>query len=546
MTFAPPPADWIDSGAQPIRGLDLLGLRLPVQRFGLAVLSGVTTISPTIRYLSLRCWIIRTFEQSGLPANSDSLSRYASVIEAAIVLGNLHIDRSATGLIGSDEARNQLDNESDPISLKRLVSQLALNVYAGPSEELGLSFVSDSDLPAITKERGLLLADAVEACIGDTQFVRSLRDTGPPESVTRAVLSELGDAFSFQAIPDQEKKLLCDVLLPNPPRKIRGVDESARLATYTVLLELASELGRAPVEADLFDFATRHEPPPAVHLHSVADGWACYAIRDLIATVHEAALAAIVNSLPSSGSDSAYVDSNVVISGLLRRRDELEAPLRVLELASDGEDLDSITIGQLEARIAGRLGSVARRGGLVRWEGGLDEQALIKLALSADVGALSLLPVAWLLAKRRLDDQVSASDAVVRLSAAPPSHAASLRRIGIGDTILPLLTRWGREHAPVPLVIAQIAELTVEQHLRVAWARFAHDTKKDVALLFTDGPRWRSRREFRNGRTASRLRQAIGWLQQLALLGPNGITEEGLTVLKSAHRTLETRFGEEK
>ena len=57
LPIQPLPPEWVASDAVPVKGLDLLGLRVPVERIGLTLLVAVTTISPTIRYISLRAWI---------------------------------------------------------------------------------------------------------------------------------------------------------------------------------------------------------------------------------------------------------------------------------------------------------------------------------------------------------------------------------------------------------------------------------------------------------------------------------------------------------
>ena len=75
-----PIPDWVDCEAKPIRGLDLLGLRLPAQNIGVSLLSGITTISPTIRYLAVRCWMVRTFELTGLPASKTVWEDFAEGI----------------------------------------------------------------------------------------------------------------------------------------------------------------------------------------------------------------------------------------------------------------------------------------------------------------------------------------------------------------------------------------------------------------------------------------------------------------------------------
>ena len=43
--------EWVDSGAVLTDGLDLLGLRLPVQTIGGSLLDGVTTVTPSVRYI---------------------------------------------------------------------------------------------------------------------------------------------------------------------------------------------------------------------------------------------------------------------------------------------------------------------------------------------------------------------------------------------------------------------------------------------------------------------------------------------------------------
>ena len=59
------PSDWLTSGAVITGGLDLLGLRLPVQFIGGTLLDGVTTVTPSVRYLAFRAWLIHRYGQTG-------------------------------------------------------------------------------------------------------------------------------------------------------------------------------------------------------------------------------------------------------------------------------------------------------------------------------------------------------------------------------------------------------------------------------------------------------------------------------------------------
>src|SRR5579859_4060878 len=95
LATLPPPPEWVTSDAKPVQGLDLLGLRVPVERLGLTLLAAVTTISPTLRYIGLRAWIARQYALATLPDDWDSFQPYAAKVEAAIAIGNLLHNRQA-------------------------------------------------------------------------------------------------------------------------------------------------------------------------------------------------------------------------------------------------------------------------------------------------------------------------------------------------------------------------------------------------------------------------------------------------------------------
>ena len=69
--------EWIDSGAVLTDGLDLLGLRLPVQTIGGSLLDGVTTVTPSVRYLGFRAWLIYRYGEGHFP---DIGSRYCEAV----------------------------------------------------------------------------------------------------------------------------------------------------------------------------------------------------------------------------------------------------------------------------------------------------------------------------------------------------------------------------------------------------------------------------------------------------------------------------------
>ncbi|XUJ32302.1 hypothetical protein ACQ5SK_27110 [Bradyrhizobium japonicum] len=62
-----PIPDWVSFDAVQTAGLDLLGLRAPVQAIGNDLFDGVTTVTPKLRYMSLISWMIWRYAQARLP-----------------------------------------------------------------------------------------------------------------------------------------------------------------------------------------------------------------------------------------------------------------------------------------------------------------------------------------------------------------------------------------------------------------------------------------------------------------------------------------------
>lgn len=112
------PPEWVSSGAVIAGGLDLLGLRLPVQHIGGKLLDGITTVTPTARYLAIRAWLISRYGQTLQADDWQNYTEYAARVESALVLGNLIQDRSIAGLIGAEEALVRLDAKSRGSSLE--------------------------------------------------------------------------------------------------------------------------------------------------------------------------------------------------------------------------------------------------------------------------------------------------------------------------------------------------------------------------------------------------------------------------------------------
>ena len=183
-----PDPEWVNSGANPVHGLDLLGLRLPVQVLGNALFNGVTTITPSVRYLSVLCWTIHVYGNARRPDSWEEFTEFAARVEAAVAVGNMLVDDTIVGIIGATEARKFAGAEDDPIALRKLVSQLATSIYSNPSEQLGLTVSRGDSFPGLTRERGLVLAGVFSDSSMSTALGRELSKGSAPESVARNTL----------------------------------------------------------------------------------------------------------------------------------------------------------------------------------------------------------------------------------------------------------------------------------------------------------------------------------------------------------------------
>ncbi len=528
--------EWIKSDSTVTGGLDLLGLRLPVQTIGGVLLDGVTTVTPSVRYLALRSWLIHRYGQSGRADSWQSFTKFAARVESALVLANLVEDRKTSGLIGSDKAREQIDQGGTTFQISSLVQSPASTIYTGPSDQLGISKSRENAVPALVKERGLPLAQAVDQRLSPLPVIERLIIEDDLDSVSIDDLRELGRQVKIDRIPDDERELLLAAIMPSTPRTI----ELNRIRTYAALLVLASQQHAVPSEAEFFDMACSPGRFGDPLLDQVADGWATYCMRDAIAVTQEGVLAAVmaeIQKLPDKGLSG--VDRTAVIEALVGRVEEHNAALQRLNLLDSEKSVADLTFRDLEHRMRSRLHVDHAKPGFLRWSDSLTEPVLYRRALnpppdSPRAGVLSLAVVAWVMADLRVGDAVREDSQAFRLL----SHQGR-RRMGMREAVLPGLERFRRENRPLREVAADMALRTVQQHLQIAWSRLQVDLTRDVALLTAEGNQWFGRgKGFDAGRTASRIQQAIGWLQQLRLIDEKGITADGEIVLRQARTVL--------
>lgn len=524
--------EWVDGGSQLTGGLDLLGLRNPVQTIGGTLIDGVTTVTPSVRYIGLRAWLIHRYAEGRRPDSWREFTNFAGYVESALVLGNLSRQRTIYGLIGADEGIVRLDASSDRVKLSALVQSPAATIYAGPSEQLGVSWARDEKVPGLSGERGKPLALVVEETLGKIPLVDKIVADHPPADVSRDDLRELGEVARIDRIPGVERDALLAAVIPEKP----FARERARLGTYASLLTLAKQKGAMPAEADLFNAACSLKRFGEPLLDSIADGWLTYCVRDAIAVSHEAVLAAVMGEVTlGAGNGQSGTESSAVVEELMARAAEHNAPMRDLKLLGQDESVLDLSFRQFYSRAETLLRQGLRQErGIARWTSPINEPGLYNASLRAGAGALSLAVLSWIVAALRVGDAVQEN--IVEFG---NLSYQGRRRLGLREVILPELARLLRDDPPFRNVAAGFAYQIVHQHLQIAWSRLQLDPQRDVALLTAEGKHWYSRgKSFGGGRTQSRLQQAIGWLQQLGLIDSDGPTADGDIVLARALKVL--------
>ena len=528
--------EWVESQGQPINGLDLTGLRLPVDAISTYQLIGITTITPRVRFLSIRAWIIKAFSESGLPNSYEAFADFASRVETAIIFAILLNNRDLPYLPGVTKALAVIDEESDPIPLEKLVNQPGYNLYAGSSYNLFLGYANDDGIPGLTRERGVPLAEAFENLINQTAFFKTLKADPTLDAVSRQDLIELGQAINLEEISEAERSCLLSALLPLQPAEKWLGREIRRIGTYTFMLELAKRHQRLPKEDDLFDEALTPESGLPKQLFSVLDGYLCYRIRDALAVAHEAMLRLVCREL--GGHEGSIHHDKVIYAVASDTVGDLA--LRKLGLLTDDETVSTVRFQTLAERVESQFFNRQTERGLVRWKGDLDENVLIKTILQDSTASAGLTPVVWLLCRHRVATEDPEAFPHLRMLL-----QAGSARVGLREVVFPQLETWATTNPLLIDVISWLLQRTVDQHLRIAWSRMFADMNKDVAILLCDGDLWQQRgKNYTGGRMASRISDAIGWLEQLQLLNTSGLTQKGEEVLRRGYEVL-TRHGGE-
>ena len=533
----PPAPSWVELGALPNRGLDLTGLRLPVQAIGNELLDGITTITPSVRYVSFYSWIVLSYLSARRPDNWQSFREFAEQVETAIALGNILWDSQVVGLVGFRGASRLVNEEIDPAPLQILVEQSAANIYLNPSQQLKFTLPATIQVPGLSTQRGKPLAEFVSNAFSKTRLGALFSQAQLLPEATRDELREFGEAAHLTKMSDEEADLLIAGILPT---ETRTDQETRRVGTYACVLGLADLHSRLPSENDFFEDVQRVKRELPEQLHSHLNGWLRYSVRDVLAVAHEYLLQELIQTLAALSPGRSVIPSNEVLTTLIGNIGEHSAALQSYGLLNQGENPYDLEFADLYDRID----TITSRDriveeGMTRWNGSISELALIESIQSSPSSALVLLPVVWCVATLR-----------TALWPEPEGNPFEGRRgigwnaIGVHEVVVPAVRKFVAEGWRLGQVMSELALRTIDQHLRVSWSRMAVDTRHDVALLVADGGRWQSRSEqkhaqdYRAGRTASRLSQVVNWLKQLRLMDDSGLTPRGKTVYQLCLKTV--------
>lgn len=522
----PQTAELVETDTRDSPGADLLGLRVPAEAVAVHLHNGVTTVTPSIRHLSLRAWCINRYLARQGPNDRKTFLAFAGKVEAAIAYGS--VLTGVGGVVGRNAAAHLLNRSDGDLPLRPLVKSLAASLYTGPANALGLG-TPQKAVPTLTPERGLPIAAAFDKLVGSDEILCSISATGDEETASRDSLVALGQKLRMSRPEGQERQLLLGALLPATPRE----NELQRIATYCLLLLLAGELHRPPTDKDLFETASSASLDAVpTELHEACDGWTRFLVRDLLVFVHEAATAQVVQQLYAAGTPDHRRAARATVAELVAADlDEGFAAISLTGLSCDQP------ISRLVDAVTEAVGPAAEIRGLRRWTGRLNELALLlRSDLVYRAEGLGVLPVAWLLAAYRIGLGVAS-----RLPGFDIEGAAGSSRMGMTAVVLPEIRTWRANGRSIRETTEWLIRRSVDQHLRIAWSRLAREPHKDVSVLQSDGEDWIYLKDLSPGRATSRLDRAVGWLRQLGLIDDTGLTGEGATVLSDRLAVLHAR-----
>lgn len=528
--------EWVIDSSKPARGVDLLGLRIQAQRVSNDLLNGITTISPRIRYLSFRAWVIFKYFSLNLPDEWKSFIEFDSRMEAAFVIGNLQVNPNETQLAGNDKAGEKIAQNSDEITLERLVKQLAYQAYSGPSQQLLIdSDERNSGIPTLNEDRGNKLAEIINGLLINSTFINNLHTNSYKNTFSKEELEELGNILKIGNLDDKERDLLIDIVIPSNPQKTNRYDDLPRIKSYCLLLWIAQSTQKMIDEDAIFKFVSNTSSELPEILQNTRLGWLTYLTSDMFSVVSEAALELIKDVINTDNELKHPVNYNIVLNNIINNENLINNTFLDFKIISKNESYKDLGFNELYSRVQGLLGILNNIKGINLWESEINELNIISLAKSKDFQIASLLPLSLLITHFRFKDVgFDTKNEIIN------EIKTGFNEPNYHDFIKTKINEWISNNTGLQEVIAYLLNYVIELHNRIVWSRLAFDTKRNTVIVLKDNDEWRTtENKFRGGRTQSRLKQAIGWLSELSLLDSHGITELGENVLRNRIELIE-------
>lgn len=315
--------------AEPIRGLDHLGVQAPCIALYAQLLPGITNVTDRACYYSFHPWLIRAFEQRYRNHSGDEFRR---VLRRAECLFALIAIRHARVISDGDDARHggfmvgrfnllRIPEDAKTIELsdyaemdgpkryfKNRLGGLG-QYYFGPLRDLQiLDFTSEKNggLPGYDKIRGTALADAFGAGVLEEKFFALLEK----REISWSELDALGDFCPCNLATKRkaERTQLLDLFLARTePYRSAGFEN--RRASIALALDLIGRNAKLKgygfesvfrASAYTTTLATGDSWKVHASLRSIQRGWAIYETNELLSLSLQALFAGVLGSIEAN------------------------------------------------------------------------------------------------------------------------------------------------------------------------------------------------------------------------------------------------------
>src|SRR4030095_1048531 len=369
----------------------------------------------------------------------------------------------------------------------------------------------------------------IDDVLEKTQFKKKLEDNHNIDSITEDDLQEIGDALRISELNNDERQLLIAILLPSNPQVTFKHNELPRLKSYCLLLRISEILRKVLTEDEIFIFVANINSSVPDELEETRFGWLLYFSSDMLAVVFEANLELIRSVLDTRFEPLKPINLEFILKDILDKKNLINQTLNDFSLISNTETYENLGFNDLYNKFEKSLGNVITKKGISIWNTNLNELEIILAAKSKDFNVVVLLPISLLIIHFRLKNSLNHKNKFVE-----NILKTGFNEISYENIILKKIEGWLSNNTLLIEVIAFLLEYVIEQHNHIIWSRLAFDTKRNTTIVIKDNESWSTtKNNFRGGRTQSRLKQAIGWLKELSLIGNNGITELGKDTLQN-------------